>query len=151
MEHLAGRLGDVTFVVCLDAGGGDYERLWLTSSLRGVVQVTVTVRVLEAAQHSGMASGIVPSSFRIMRELLDRVEDSATGEVKLSEMNVTIPGGAPRRGASGRRFRPRRGQAAVPAGRGHADGLRRRYRAHPEQHLAADAVGDRRGRAARAR
>jgi acetylornithine deacetylase/succinyl-diaminopimelate desuccinylase-like protein len=91
MEHLAGRLGEVTFVVCLDAGGGDYERLWLTSSLRGVVQMTVTVRVLEAAQHSGMASGIVPSSFRIMRELLDRIEDSATGEVKLSEMTVTIP------------------------------------------------------------
>jgi acetylornithine deacetylase/succinyl-diaminopimelate desuccinylase-like protein len=91
MEHLGGRLGDVTFVVCLDAGGGDYERLWLTSSLRGVVQTTVTVRVLETAQHSGLASGIVPSSFRIMRELLGRLEDSATGEVKLAEMTVTIP------------------------------------------------------------
>ena len=91
MEHLGDRLGDVTFVVCLDAGGGDYERLWLTSSLRGVVQATVTVRVLESAQHSGLASGIVPSSFRIMRALLDRVEDSATGEIKLGEMTVRIP------------------------------------------------------------
>jgi acetylornithine deacetylase/succinyl-diaminopimelate desuccinylase-like protein len=91
MEHLGGRLGDVTFVVCLDAGGGDYGRLWLTNSLRGLVQATLTVRVLEAAQHSGLASGIVPSSFRIMRQLLDRIEDSATGEVKVGEMTVTIP------------------------------------------------------------
>src|SRR5579875_4155390 len=91
MEHLAGRLGDVTFVVCLDGGGGDYERLWLTSSLRGLVSVTVTVRVLETAQHSGLASGIVPDSFRILRQLLDRVEDAATGEIRIPEMNVTIP------------------------------------------------------------
>jgi len=91
MEHLAGRLGEVTFVVCLDAGGGDYERLWLTSSLRGVVQATVTVRVLRRSQHSGLASGIVPSSFRIMRQLLDRLEDSATGQVRLQAMTPAIP------------------------------------------------------------
>jgi acetylornithine deacetylase/succinyl-diaminopimelate desuccinylase-like protein len=91
MEHLAGRLGEVTFVVCLDGGGGDYERMWLMSSLRGLVKLTVTVRVLAAAQHSGLASGIVPSSFRILRQLLDRVEDSATGEIKLPEFNAPIP------------------------------------------------------------
>jgi acetylornithine deacetylase/succinyl-diaminopimelate desuccinylase-like protein len=91
LEHLGGRLGDVTLVVCLDAGGGDYERLWLTSSLRGIVQATVTVRVLAAAQHSGLASGIVPSSFRILRLLLDRLEDPATGEIRLASMNVEIP------------------------------------------------------------
>ena len=93
MDHLAGRLGEVTFVVCLDGGGGDYQRMWLTSSLRGMVRVTVTVRVLDAAQHSGLASGIVPSSFRILRQLLDRVEDSATGEITLPELNVAIPDG----------------------------------------------------------
>jgi acetylornithine deacetylase/succinyl-diaminopimelate desuccinylase-like protein len=92
LEHLTDRLGDVQLVVCLDSGGGtDDKRLWLTSSLRGVVMVTVTVRVLDAGVHSGIASGIVPSSFRIMRELLDRVEDSATGRIKLPEMNVPIP------------------------------------------------------------
>jgi acetylornithine deacetylase/succinyl-diaminopimelate desuccinylase-like protein len=91
MEHLAGRLGDVTFVVCLDGGGANYQRLWLTTSLRGVVQATVTVRVLDAPQHSGLASGIVPSSFRILRQLLDRLEDSATGQVKLGAMSVVIP------------------------------------------------------------
>lgn len=91
MEHLAGRLGDVTFVVCLDGGGGDYQRMWLMSSLRGMVKLTVTVRVLTTAQHSGLASGIVPSSFRILRQLLDRVEDAATGEIKLPELNAPIP------------------------------------------------------------
>jgi acetylornithine deacetylase/succinyl-diaminopimelate desuccinylase-like protein len=91
MEHLRGRLGDISFVVCLDSGGSDYERLWLISSLRGLVQATVTVTVLDAAQHSGTASGIVPSSFRIMRELLGRLEDSATGEIRIAEMNVEIP------------------------------------------------------------
>ena len=91
LEHLAGRLGAVSLVVCLDAGGGDYERLWLTASLRGIVQATVTVRVLETALHSGLAGGIVPSSFRIMRRLLDRVEDAVTGEVLIPEMNVPIP------------------------------------------------------------
>lgn len=91
MEHLAGRLGEVTLVVCLDGGGGDYERLWLSSSLRGLVHCTVTVQVLQAAQHSGIASGIVPSSFRIMRQLLDRLEDSATGEIRLAQMAPPIP------------------------------------------------------------
>lgn len=91
LEHLAGQLGTVSLVVCLDGGGGDYERLWLISSLRGAVNLTVTVTVLDTAMHSGLASGIVPSSFRIMRQLLDRVENSATGEVTVPEMIVAIP------------------------------------------------------------
>ncbi|MCP2245154.1 M20/M25/M40 family metallo-hydrolase [Lentzea aerocolonigenes] len=91
LEHLSDRLGRVSLVVCLDSGGSDYERMWLTTSLRGLVQVTATVRVLEGGMHSGMASGIVPSSFRIARQLLDRLEDSATGEVLVPEMHVEIP------------------------------------------------------------
>ncbi|MEV4311622.1 M20/M25/M40 family metallo-hydrolase [Actinocrispum sp. NPDC049592] len=91
LEHLRPQLGDVTLVVCLDSGGNDYDRLWLTTSLRGLAAVDVTVKVLETAAHSGMASGIVPSSFRIMRQLLDRLEDSKTGAVLLPEMNVEIP------------------------------------------------------------
>ncbi|NUT49317.1 MAG: M20/M25/M40 family metallo-hydrolase [Saccharothrix sp.] len=91
LDHLRPRLGDVSLVVCLDSGGNDYDRMWLTTSLRGLVQVTVTVRVLEGGMHSGMASGIVPSSFRVVRQLLDRLEDSATGEVLLPEMHVGIP------------------------------------------------------------
>ena len=91
MDHLGGRLGEISLVVCLDAGGGDYERFWLTNSLRGAVQATVTVTVLATPQHSGLASGIVPSSFRILRALLERIEDSATGAIKLPAMNVQIP------------------------------------------------------------
>ncbi|WP_183781287.1 M20/M25/M40 family metallo-hydrolase [Prauserella sediminis] len=91
LEHLSDRLGRVTFVVCLDSGGNDYERLWLTTSLRGLAQVDVTVRVLDSSQHSGLASGVVPDSFRVLRTLLDRIEDSATGEVLLPECNVSIP------------------------------------------------------------
>jgi acetylornithine deacetylase/succinyl-diaminopimelate desuccinylase-like protein len=91
LEHLSERLGQVSLVVCLDSGGNDYERMWLTTSLRGLVQVTLTVKVLESGLHSGMASGIVPSSFRIMRQLLDRLENSETGEVLVGEMHVEIP------------------------------------------------------------
>ena len=91
LEHLKPRLGDVSLVVCLDSGGNDYDRMWLTTSLRGLAQATLTVRVLDSGLHSGMASGIVPSSFRIARQLLDRLEDSATGEVLVREMHVDIP------------------------------------------------------------
>ena len=91
LTHLAGRLGTVSLVVCLDSGAGDYDRLWLTNSLRGNVKLDVTVRVLDSGQHSGTSSGIVASSFRIIRRLLDRVEDAGTGEILLSELNVDIP------------------------------------------------------------
>ncbi len=91
LAEYSDRLGDVSLVVCLDSGGQDYERLWLTTSLRGLVSTTVTVRVLESGQHSGTASGVVPSSFRIMRQLLDRIEDSATGEILLPELHGETP------------------------------------------------------------
>lgn len=91
LQHLSDRLGTVSLVVCLDSGGGDYKRLWLTTSLRGSTQLDLTVRVLDSGQHSGMSSGIVPSSFRIARQLLDRVENSATGDIPLPELNVDIP------------------------------------------------------------
>lgn len=76
-------------MVCLDAGGGDFERLWLTAGLRGAVQATVTISILESSVQSGIAGGIIPSSFRIMRRLLDRLEDAATGELLLPELNAT--------------------------------------------------------------
>lgn len=91
LEHLADRLGVVSLVVCLDSGCGDYERVWLTTSLRGLVQLEVTVRVLDSGQHSGTASGLVPSSFRVLRQLLDRLEDSRTGETLVPELRVPIP------------------------------------------------------------
>jgi acetylornithine deacetylase/succinyl-diaminopimelate desuccinylase-like protein len=91
VDHLIGRIGQPSLVVCLDSGCGDYERLWLTTSLRGIAGGTLTVRVLTEGVHSGDASGVVPSSFRILRRLLSRLEDEGTGEIKLPELYVQIP------------------------------------------------------------
>jgi len=55
------------------------------------VNIELTVQVLEQGQHSGSVSGIVPSSFRLLRQLLDRVEDATTGKVLVDELWATIP------------------------------------------------------------
>jgi acetylornithine deacetylase/succinyl-diaminopimelate desuccinylase-like protein len=91
MDALTERIGKVSLVVCLDSGCGDYERLWLTTSLRGMVGGTLRVDVLEEGVHSGDASGVVPSSFRILRQLLARLEDVDTGIVHVEELNAPIP------------------------------------------------------------
>ena len=91
LDALHDHLGEVELMICLDSGALTYDRLWVTSSLRGVLNVDVRVDVLEQGQHSGSASGVVPSSFRILRQLLDRIEDPATGEVRLREFHATIP------------------------------------------------------------
>ena len=91
MDALAERIGKVSLVVCLDSGCGDYDRLWLTTSLRGMVGGTLRVDVLDEGVHSGDASGIVPSSFRIVRQLLARIEDIETGEIKGAAFNAEIP------------------------------------------------------------
>ena len=91
LELLAERLGSPELVVCLDSGTLDTERLWVTTSLRGLVDGVLTVEVLEEGVHSGSASGVVPSSFRLIRQLLDRVEDAETGTVLLPEFHVDIP------------------------------------------------------------
>ena len=91
INHLADRIGSPSLVVCLDSGAGNYDQLWLTTSLRGLAGGTLRVRVLQEGVHSGDASGIVPSSFRIMRQLLDRIEDPASGQIKIDLMHVEIP------------------------------------------------------------
>ncbi len=91
VEALADRIGDVDLVVCLDSGCADFDRLWVTTSLRGLVSLTLDVNVLDEGVHSGSASGVVPSSFRIARALLERVEDSATGRILLPELTCEIP------------------------------------------------------------
>jgi acetylornithine deacetylase/succinyl-diaminopimelate desuccinylase-like protein len=91
LDELSGHLGRVELMICLDSGALTYDRLWVTTSLRGIVQVALTVKVLEYGQHSGAASGVVPSSFRILRQLLDRVEDARTGDVLLDELQGEIP------------------------------------------------------------
>ena len=92
VEKLAERLRP-DLVICLDSGCGDYDHLWATTSLRGVLSGTLTVEVLTEGVHSGAASGIVPSSFRILRQLLDRVEDHRTGKILIAECHVEVPPG----------------------------------------------------------
>ncbi|MGH8713488.1 MAG: M20/M25/M40 family metallo-hydrolase, partial [Casimicrobiaceae bacterium] len=91
LDALAPKIGHVDFVIGLDSGCGDYERLWATTSLRGLVGGTLTVDVLTEGVHSGDASGIVPSSFRIARSLLDRIEDPSTGRVLPPEFHAPVP------------------------------------------------------------
>ena len=91
IETLGKRLGQVSLVVCLDAECGNYDQLWTTTSLRGNLVGSLTVEVLTEGVHSGAASGIVPSSFRVLRTLLDRVEDSATGASKVKSLKPKIP------------------------------------------------------------
>jgi acetylornithine deacetylase/succinyl-diaminopimelate desuccinylase-like protein len=91
LDALAPRLGAVALVVCLDSGAGNYDQLWLTTSLRGMVTGTLIVQVLTEGIHSGDASGLVPSSFRIMRMVLDRLEDSRNGRLLPQGMHCEVP------------------------------------------------------------
>jgi len=78
-------------VICLDSGAGNYDQLWLTNSLRGMASGTLKVEVLTEGVHSGDASGLVPSSFRILRHLLDRLEDSASGRLLPAQFHCQVP------------------------------------------------------------
>jgi acetylornithine deacetylase/succinyl-diaminopimelate desuccinylase-like protein len=91
VDHLAQRIGSPSLVVCLDSGCGNYDQLWLTTSLRGMYAANLTVRVLDEGVHSGDASGVVPSSFRIFRQLISRLENETTGEVHAEGLHVQVP------------------------------------------------------------
>ena len=91
LQVLKPRLGNVGLVVCLDSGAGNYDQLWLTTSLRGMVSGVLKVEILTEGVHSGDASGLVPSSFRIMRQVLDRLEDSASGELLPPSFHCEVP------------------------------------------------------------
>lgn len=93
IAHLKAQIGTPSLIICLDSGCDNYNQLWCTTSLRGVVNMKLTVEILTEGVHSGAASGVVPSSFRILRELLSRVEDQHTGEILLKELHVEIPEG----------------------------------------------------------
>src|SRR5690606_20587316 len=91
VDHLADRIGMPSLVVCLDSGCGNYDQLWCTTSLRGLAGGNLTVKVLEEGVHSGDASGIVPSSFRLLRQLLSRIEDEDTGRILVDGLHADIP------------------------------------------------------------
>lgn len=85
------RMGTPSLIVCLDSGCGNYDQLWSTTSLRGQLLCTLDIAVLREGVHSGLASGIVPNPFLILRQLLDRLEDASTGAIRLEELYVPIP------------------------------------------------------------
>jgi acetylornithine deacetylase/succinyl-diaminopimelate desuccinylase-like protein len=92
--HLAAlgpALGEPSLVVCLDAECGNYEQVWCTTSLRGNLVGNLRVRVLTEGVHSGMATGIAPTPFRILEQLLTRIENPVSGELLLDELHVTVP------------------------------------------------------------
>ncbi|MBI2372387.1 MAG: M20 family metallopeptidase [Deltaproteobacteria bacterium] len=91
VDLLEKQLGSPTLIVCLDSGCGNYEQLWCTTSLRGLVVGTLRVDLLKEGVHSGDAGGIVASSFRVIRQLLSRIEDEKTGAILLSELNAEVP------------------------------------------------------------
>ncbi len=91
LDALAPRMGDVGLVIALDSGAGNYDQLWATTSLRGLVNGTLRVDILTEGVHSGDAGGVVPSSFRIARALLDRLDDSRTGVVKPADFACEVP------------------------------------------------------------
>jgi len=91
IDHLASRIGQPSLVIALDSGCGNYEQLWCTTSLRGLVGGTLKVEVLTEGVHSGDAGGVVPDSFRIARQLISRIEDEATGRILPEVFHVEIP------------------------------------------------------------
>lgn len=91
IDALAERIGEPSLVICLDSGCGNYEQLWITTSLRGLVGGTLSISVSKQGVHSGMGSGVIPSTFRILRQLLDRVENQKTGDIIISDLQVEIP------------------------------------------------------------
>jgi len=91
VEALESRIGSPSLVVCLDAGCGNYDQLWCTTSLRGAVAGTLTIDVLSEGVHSGAGTGIAPSSFRVLRSLLSRLENEVTGDLLIDEAHAPVP------------------------------------------------------------
>jgi acetylornithine deacetylase/succinyl-diaminopimelate desuccinylase-like protein len=158
VEHLRDRIGTPSLVICLDSGCLSYDRLWLTSSLRGNLVANVRVDVLTEGVHSGVGGGVVPSSFRILRSILSRIEDESTGAIRLPELlgaGVRGQRAADRRRAAA--YRRQRSRSADRAGvvggprgdrhgwrAGHARRRQRLAAVHHRKDLPAPAAGRRR-------
>ena len=91
LDALAEGLGTPALVICLDAECGNYEQLWSTTSLRGNLVGRLEVRVLSEGVHSGMATGIAPTAFRIIAQLLARIENPVTGDLLLEALHTSVP------------------------------------------------------------
>lgn len=91
IDALKDRIGEPSLVICLDSGAGNYEQLWMTTSLRGNIVGELTIELLNEAVHSGYGSGIVADSFRVAKQVISRIEDEIKGEIKLPELHCDIP------------------------------------------------------------
>ena len=91
MNQFGDVIGDVDLVICLDSGAGNYDQFWSTVSLRGMISCNLKIDVLNEGVHSGNASGMVPSSFRLIRQLISRLENETTGEILVPELHADIP------------------------------------------------------------
>jgi acetylornithine deacetylase/succinyl-diaminopimelate desuccinylase-like protein len=91
IDHLAPRIGQLSLVVCLDSGCANYDQLWSTTSLRGLVIGNLDVSLLTEGVHSGDGTGVIAASERVIRQLLDRLDDSHTGQIKVAELGTAIP------------------------------------------------------------
>jgi acetylornithine deacetylase/succinyl-diaminopimelate desuccinylase-like protein len=110
LAHLVDRIGTPDLVVALDSGAPTHDRFWITTSLRGAVVGTLTVTVLDHGVHSGSAGGVVPSSFRLIRQLLDRLENPVTGDLLLDELRSDPP---PRAAADARALTEARSDGGI--------------------------------------
>lgn len=90
LKKLESRIGQPDLMICMDSGCMDYDSLWITTSLRGYLEFTLTVECLKENVHSGSGSGIAPDSFNIIRSLLDRLDDKSHS-VLIDIFHVVIP------------------------------------------------------------
>jgi len=91
LDALGPEIAEPSLVICLDAECGNYEQVWCTTSLRGNVIGSLRIRVLTEGVHSGMATGIAPTPFRILEQVLARLENPVTGDVLLEDLQAAIP------------------------------------------------------------
>lgn len=91
LDALGSEVGEPSLVICLDAECGNYDQVWCTTSLRGMVSGKLRVRVLTEGVHSGMATGIAPTPFRIVQQLIGRLENAVTGDILLEELQAPVP------------------------------------------------------------
>ncbi len=91
LDTLESRIGNPDLVVCLDSGCGNYDQLWVTTSLRGIAAGTMSVELISEGVHSGDAGGLVADSFRVLRRVLERLEDAESGRILPDSFHVEIP------------------------------------------------------------
>ena len=151
IDHLGDRIGKPSLVIALDSGCGNYDQLWCTTSLRGLAGGTLRVAVLTEGVHSGDAGGIVPSSFRIARMLLSRIEDEQTGAILSPAFHSPIPDARLKQAAAAAAVLGDSIHNKFPFISGRRSGEQRPDRIDPEPHLAPGAVDYRRGRPAAGR